>query len=248
VLILRNAHVRLDAAPGRTRHRRRQLPSPGSRRRSSGRLGVAGRKGRTGIRLCPPAMTNASGFDASRSICFAKGAGGLVIEGRGFHCYTSRRKAEPSNCMPSVPGERRVRDPLNGRTSIANSQPRSRPGEDQQMRTRLPRHDAMRSAPAGPDRVVAALGLSGRGVVGWARLCRCLRCSTPTALSTPQLRRPDLSTPGLARRFPRNARPARTPRTERSQRFGRGEDQLQQVYLSAQGNIESMKVHSLYRT
>jgi hypothetical protein len=43
--------------------------------------------------------------------CFAKGAGGLVIEGRGFHCYTSRRKTEPSNCMPSVPGERRARDP-----------------------------------------------------------------------------------------------------------------------------------------
>jgi hypothetical protein len=199
-------------------------------------------------------MTNASGFDASRSICFAKGAGGLVIEGRGFHCYTSRRKAEPSNCMPSVPGERRVRDPLNGRTSIANSQPRSRPGEDQQMRTRLPRHDAMRSAPA-VWRGEAALtgrsrrwGFSGRGVVGWACLCRCLRCSTPTALSTPELRRPDLSTPGLARRFPRNARPARTPRTERSQRFGRGEDQLQQVYLSAQVNVESMKVHSLYRT
>ena len=61
------------------------------------------------------------------------------------------------------------------------------------------------------------------------------------------LRRPDLSTLGLARRFPRNARPARTPRTERSQRFGRGEDQLQ-VYLSAQVNVESMKVHSLYRT
>jgi len=39
----------------------------------------------------------------------------------------------------------------------------------------------------------------------------------------------DLSTAGLARRFPRNVRPARTPGTERSQRFGRGEDQLQQV-------------------
>jgi hypothetical protein len=50
--------------------------------------------------------------------------------------------------MPSVPGERRSARPLNGRSSIANSQPRSRPGEDQQMRTRLSRHNAMRSAPA----------------------------------------------------------------------------------------------------
>jgi len=236
----------------RTRHRRRQLPSPGSRRRSSSRLGVARRKARTGIRLCPPAMTNASGFDASRSICFAKGAGGLVIEVRVslLHLATQSRTeqlhAERSRRAPSA-------RPLNGRTRTANSQPRSRPGEDQQMRTRSPRHDAMRSAPAvwGGEAALTGRsrrwGLAGAGVVGWARLCRCLQCSTPTELSAPQLHRPDLSTPGLARRFPRNARPARTP-TERSQRFGRSEDQLQQVYLSAQVNVESMKVHSLYRT
>jgi hypothetical protein len=60
---------------------------------------------------------------------------------------------------------------------------------------------------SGPDRAIAALGLNGRGVVAWARLCRCLRCSTPTALSTPQLRRPDPSTP-LGSPVPRNARPA----------------------------------------
>ena len=61
--------------------------------------------------------------------CFAKGAGGLAIEGRRFHCYTSRRKTEPSNCMPSVPGERRVRDPQTVVRASRNSQPRSRPGE-----------------------------------------------------------------------------------------------------------------------
>jgi hypothetical protein len=44
------------------------LPSPGSRRRSTRRLGDARRKARTGIRLCAPAMTNAPGFGASRSI------------------------------------------------------------------------------------------------------------------------------------------------------------------------------------
>jgi hypothetical protein len=32
--------------------------------------------------------------------------------------------------------------------SIANSQPRSGPGEEQEMRTRLPQRDAMRRAPA----------------------------------------------------------------------------------------------------
>jgi hypothetical protein len=49
--------------------------------------------------------------------CFAKGAGGLVIEGRGFHCYTSRRKTEPSNCMPSVSRRAPEARPLNGRPS-----------------------------------------------------------------------------------------------------------------------------------
>jgi hypothetical protein len=32
------------------------------------RLGIDSRKARTGIRLCPPAMTDASGFDASGAI------------------------------------------------------------------------------------------------------------------------------------------------------------------------------------
>src|SRR6266849_5095581 len=44
------------------------LPSPETRRRSTSVLGAASRKARTGIRLCPPAMTVASGSDASRSI------------------------------------------------------------------------------------------------------------------------------------------------------------------------------------
>ena len=77
--------------------------------------------------------------------CFAKGC--WVIEGRGFHCYTSRRKTEPSNCMPRVPGEPRMPAPKRS-PSIANSQPRSGPGEEQEMRTRLPQRDAMRRAPA----------------------------------------------------------------------------------------------------
>jgi len=34
---------------------------------------------------------------------FTKGAGGLVIEGRGFHCCASRRKTKPDAiCTPSV--------------------------------------------------------------------------------------------------------------------------------------------------
>jgi hypothetical protein len=35
--------------------------------------------------------------------CFVKGAGGLVIEGRGFHCYASRGRTEPGAiCTPIV--------------------------------------------------------------------------------------------------------------------------------------------------
>src|SRR5437764_8312389 len=35
--------------------------------------------------------------------CLAKGAGSLVIEGRGFHCYASRGKTEPEAIRaPSV--------------------------------------------------------------------------------------------------------------------------------------------------
>src|SRR5947208_9051197 len=35
--------------------------------------------------------------------CFAKGTGGLVIEKRGVHCYSSRDKIEPEAiCTPSV--------------------------------------------------------------------------------------------------------------------------------------------------
>ena len=44
------------------------LLSRGSHRRSTSRLGIDSRKARTGIRLCPPAMTDASGFDASGAI------------------------------------------------------------------------------------------------------------------------------------------------------------------------------------
>jgi hypothetical protein len=44
------------------------IAEPGQPPEITSRLGVARRKARTGIRLCPPAMTNASGFDASRSI------------------------------------------------------------------------------------------------------------------------------------------------------------------------------------
>jgi len=70
----RQPPVVLDVAPAYARAEPEaviadgNIPSPGSRRRSTSRLGVARRKARTGIRLCPPAMTDASGFDASRSI------------------------------------------------------------------------------------------------------------------------------------------------------------------------------------
>src|SRR6202035_3183363 len=45
------------------------IAEPGSRRRSTSKLGAARRKARTGIRLCPPAMTTASGFDARKWSC-----------------------------------------------------------------------------------------------------------------------------------------------------------------------------------
>src|SRR5437016_2685225 len=92
--------ILLDVAPAYERAEPEAIiaaaisPSPGSRRRSTGRLGFARRKARTGIRLCPPAMTNAPGFDASRSIASQRVPGGLVIERRGFHCYASRGKTE----------------------------------------------------------------------------------------------------------------------------------------------------------
>ena len=162
-----------------------------------------------------------------------------------------RRKTEPSNCMPSVPDSAGCAIPKRSHAhrqlSTALSSGCSKSARGYRRRTPCGAHRLWRGETAVTGRS-GQLGLSGRGMVRWTRLCRCLRCSTPTALSTPQLRRPDLSIPGLARRFPRNARPAGTSRTERSQRFGRGEGQLQQVYLSAQVNVDSMKVHSLYRT
>jgi hypothetical protein len=120
--------------------------------------------------------------------------------------------------MPSVSRERRVRHP---KTVARASRTLNRAlVRLQQKRTRLPPHDAMRSAPAVERRAAVTgrsrqLGLSGRGTVGWARLCRCLRCSTPTALSTPRLRRPDLSTPGVGSPVPGKCLAGGTPRTER---------------------------------
>src|SRR5216684_9127194 len=60
------------------------LPSPGTLRRSTSMLGVASRKASTGIRLCPPAITVASGSDASRSIASRSVAGAWYSKGAGF--------------------------------------------------------------------------------------------------------------------------------------------------------------------
>src|SRR6202047_3538774 len=60
------------------------LPSPETRRRSTSVLGAASRKARTGIRLCPPAMTVASGSDTSRSIASRSVAGTWYSKGAGF--------------------------------------------------------------------------------------------------------------------------------------------------------------------
>src|SRR5712691_5328817 len=59
-------------------------PSPGTRRRSTSMLGVASRKASTGIRLCPPAITVASGSDARRAIASRSVAGAWYSNGAGF--------------------------------------------------------------------------------------------------------------------------------------------------------------------
>ena len=77
--------------------------------------------------------------------CFAKGAGSLVIEGRGLHCYTSRGKTEPEEIRtPSVRESAEGATP-NARTSIANAQPRYRRVQNskQRMHMRLLRRDVM---------------------------------------------------------------------------------------------------------
>jgi hypothetical protein len=109
VLILRNAGMRWMRLPDEPVIADGNIAEPGQPPQIDQQARGRQAEGENRHQALSPAMTNASGFDASRS--FAKGAGGLVIEGRGFHCYTSRRKTEPSNCMPSVPGERRARDP-----------------------------------------------------------------------------------------------------------------------------------------
>src|SRR5262245_38461645 len=76
---------------------------------------------------------------------FAKGAGSLVIEGRGFHCYSLRGKTEPGAiCTPSVRESAEGAAP-NGRTSAADTQPRDPPCEKRRMRMPLPQHDSIRS-------------------------------------------------------------------------------------------------------
>jgi hypothetical protein len=56
----------------------------------------------------------------------AKGAGCLVIEGRGFHCYASRGNTEPEAIYYVARSRQRCGRAPNGLTGIANPQPRYR--------------------------------------------------------------------------------------------------------------------------
>jgi hypothetical protein len=112
---------------------------------------------------------------------------------------TEQLHAERSRRAPSA-------RPLNGRTSIANSQPRSRPGEDQQMRTRLPRRRhaectgcaERRSALTGRSR---RWGLAGAAWSG-GRASAESAVFDANSIIDAQLRRPDLSTPGIGSPVP----------------------------------------------
>jgi hypothetical protein len=159
--------------------------------------------------------------------------------------------------------ERRVRDP---QTDAEHRQLATAlsSGEGQQMAHAVSaarRHAAAPAVRRG-DAALTGLWAARSGVAGAASLP--VGALPDFFVVRHRLRRAGLSAPGLARRLPRNARPARRGATrvtvallqERGPPTRRTEPQVrqrqgwvaQQVYLRAQVDIEFIKANSLYRT